>query len=284
MAHFNGTLMPLADVRLSPLDRGFLFGEGVYEVVPVYAGRPMSLDLHLARLKRSLAMIDLPCPLGDEALHAMIHELIGANGSGDMSVYLQFTRGVSDEVRAHVYPGRSTPTSFAMCQSLEPRDPAVARDGVAAITLPDERWERCEIKATSLLANTMAREQARSANAVEAILLRNDVVTEGAASSVFVVRSGSVTQPSPAPAILPGTTAKLVSAIMSEAGIEWRHDSIHRDTLAGADEVWLASSTREVLPVTTLDNAPIGTGRPGPLWQRVDALYQDAKARLGENP
>ncbi|MEO1575601.1 MAG: aminotransferase class IV [Pseudomonadota bacterium] len=277
---FNGEILPLADIRLSPLDRGFLFGEGVYEVIPVYAGAPLGLDRHLARLKRSLAQIALPCPLSDAALVAMVADLIRANGGGDLSIYLHFTRGVSRSVRNHVYPEQAEPTVFGMCQTLDPREPGVARDGVAAVTLPDLRWARCDIKATSLLANTMAREHARAEGAAEAILTRDDYVTEGAASSVFAITDGVVTQPPPDPAILPGTTAAFVAALLDDASIEWRYADLPVDALRRADEVWLASSTRELLPVTTLDNAPVGTGRPGPLWQRVDALYQDAKTQL----
>lgn len=278
--YFNGEILPLADIRLSPLDRGFLFGEGIYEVIPVYAGRPLGLDSHLARLKRSLAQIAMPCPMDDEELVAMIRDLIRANGGGDLSIYLHMTRGVSTSVRNHVYPEHAEPTVFGMCQTLDPRDPGVASDGVAAIVLTDLRWARCDIKATSLLANTMARERARTEGAAEAILTRDEQVTEGAASSVFAVTDGVVTQPPPDPAILPGTTAAFVASLLDDARIEWRYAPLTVDALRCADEIWLASSTRELLPVTTLDSAPVGTGRPGPVWQRVDALYQEAKDRL----
>lgn len=279
-AFFNGDCLPLESVHLSPLDRGFLFGEGVYEVIPVYAGRPLGLSAHLARLKRSLAYIALPCPMDDGELRSMVRDLIRANGSGDMSIYLHFTRGVSRGVRNHIYPEQSRPTVFGMCQTLDARDPAVARDGVIAITLDDLRWARCDIKATSLLANTMAREQARRSGAAEAILVRDTYVTEGAASSVFVVTDGVVVQPPPDPAILPGTTAQLVESLLASADIVSRHTPVTIEALRAADEIWLASSTREVLPVTTLDEAPVGRGHPGPLWQRIDALYQDAKSKL----
>lgn len=280
VAYLNGQHMPLADVRISPLDRGFLFGEGVYEVVPVYYGQPFNLPPHIERLRRSLALITLACPLSDDELASVVGDLIAANGGGDMSVYLHFTRGVSTTPRNHVVPAQSDATVFGMCQTLPPRDPGVARDGVAAITLPDLRWARCDIKATSLLANTMARQLASESGAVEAILLRDDDVTEGAASSVFVVLDGQVIQPPPAPAILPGTTAGFVTELLAKDQVPHHCANVTESMLRRADEIWLASSTRDVLPVTTLDNKPVGAGRPGPIWQRIDTLYQDAKDRL----
>lgn len=276
-AYLNGHLLPLTEARISPLDRGFLFGEGVYEVIPVYGGRPLNYPLHRARLMRSLDLIEMPCPVQSDALDLALHQLIEANGSGDLSVYLQITRGVSETVRNHIFPQRSTPTVFAMCQSLEPRDAAVARDGVRAITLADERWARCDIKSTSLLANTLARQRASEAGAAEAILTRDGLVTEGAASSAFVIAGETVMQPPPCPGILPGTTAPFVRALLQEAGIATTTEPITTAQLAHADEIWLASATREVLPVTRLDDEPVGTGTPGPLWRRLDALYQDAK-------
>ena len=276
-AYLNGHLLPLTEARISPLDRGFLFGEGVYEVIPVYGGRPLNYPLHRARLMRSLDLIEMPCPIQSDALDLALHQLIEANGSGDLSVYLQITRGASETVRNHIFPQRSTPTVFAMCQSLEPRDAAVARDGVRAITLADERWARCDIKSTSLLANTLARQRASEAGAAEAILTRDGLVTEGAASSAFVIAGGTVMQPPPCPGILPGTTAPFVRALLQEAGIATTTEPITTAQLAHADEIWLASATREVLPVTRLDDEPVGTGTPGPLWRRLDALYQDAK-------
>jgi len=190
---------------------------------------------------------------------------------------LQITRGVAHGVRNHAFPDAYTPTVFAMCQSLEPRSPQIAEHGVAAITLDDERWAQCDIKSTSLLANTLARQEAREASAVEAILLRSGEVTEGAASSVFVVRDGRVMQPPPAAGILPGTTAPLVESLLKKLGVASTSRAISEKALRGAAELWLASSTREVLPVTTLDGKSVGAGVPGPLWQQLDHLYQGAK-------
>lgn len=275
IAYLNGEFLALDQARISPLDRGFLFGEGVYEVIPVYAGQALQLDAHLTRLGASLRMIGLVQP--EANLRATLTTLIDANGGGDLSIYLQITRGVAHGVRNHSFPAQFTPTVFAMCQSLEPRADDVARSGVAAITLTDERWARCDIKSTSLLANTIARETARAAQAAEAILLRDGCVTEGAASSVFVVRDGKVSQPPPEPAILPGTTAPFVVDLLKKDGVATTFETISETQLRAADEIWLTSSTREALPVTTLDGQSVGPGVPGPLWQRLDALYQRAK-------
>lgn len=276
-AYLNGHLLPLSEARISPLDRGFLFGEGVYEVIPAYGGRPLNYAAHRTRLLRSLDLIDLPCPVPIDVLDLALHQLIEANGSGDLSIYLQITRGVSDGVRNHVFPENSTPTVFAMCQSLEPRDEAIARDGVRAITLTDERWSRCDIKSTSLLANTLARQRASESGATEAILIRDGLLTEGAASTAFVVIGDTVMQPPPSTGILPGTTGPFVVELLKEAGIVTTSSPVTVDQLVAADEIWLASATREVLPVTTLDDKPVGAGLPGPLWQRLDTLYQRAK-------
>lgn len=272
-AYFNGKMLPLADVHLSPLDRGFLFGEGIYEVIAVFGGQPFHLDAHLTRLARSCAMLELPVP---DNIADILCTLIDANGGGDQSVYLQLTRGVSDSVRNHVYPVHSTPTVFAMCQTLDPRDPAIARNGVRAITLPDQRWSRCEIKSTSLLANTMARQAAHQAGAVEAILIRDEQLTEGAASTIFVVRDGVVCQPPPDPQILPGTTAQFVATLLARDGRTMQHTPVTLTQLREADEIWAASSTRGVLPITILDDRPIGAGVPGPLWLALDAHYTRA--------
>ncbi len=277
IAYLNGQFLPLDQARISPLDRGFLFGEGVYEVIPVYDAKPLRLDAHLARLDASLRMTGQALPDTASSLQDTLTQLIDANGGGDLSIYLQITRGVAQGVRNHAFPDAFTPTVFAMCQALAPRDQNIARSGVMAITLEDERWARCDIKSTSLLANTIARTTARAADAAEAILLRDGRVTEGAASSVFVIRDGHVSQPPAAAAILPGTTAPLVVDLLKSDGIGTTFEVISETQLRAADEIWLTSSTREVLPVTTLDGRSVGAGVPGPVWHRLDALYQRAK-------
>ncbi|MEM6639378.1 MAG: aminotransferase class IV [Pseudomonadota bacterium] len=273
----NGACQPLESIKISPLDRGFLFGEGIYEVIPVYAGRPFGLDAHLSRFERSLAEIDLAEAFSRQSLRDACMQLVSANGNGDMAVYLQVTRGASRGVRNHAYPDDAIPTLFGMSHSLHPRDPAIAHTGVAAVTRLDDRWARCDIKSTSLLANTMARQFAREHGGVEAILLNGDEVTEGAASSVFVVRDGVVVRPPPGQHILPGTTSDIVLRLMEENGIKHMTSRISMDDLNDADEIWLASSTRDVLPVTRLNDRDVANGRPGPVWRRLDQHYQAAK-------
>lgn len=274
-AYLNGRMLPLDQAHISPLDRGFLFGEGVYEVIAAYAGVPFHLAAHLERLRRSCELLGFAVPDTD-ALGGALAELVRANGGGDQAIYLQITRGAGDAPRHHLVPAASSPTVFAMCQTLPPRDAAIARDGVAAITAADERWARCEIKSTSLLANVLARQAAHERGAVEAILIRDGEVTEGSTSSVFAVHGGGVTLPPPHAAILPGTTAELVLALLARAGVSVRRAPIALDALRGADEIWLSSTTRGVLPVCRLDGEPVGAGAPGPLWRRLDALYVEA--------
>ena len=283
VAYLNGRYLPLDEARISPLDRGFLFGEGIYEVIPVYAGQPMKVDAHFERLARSCREIEMDNPLAGSAGPKLVARLAAENGGGDMSIYLQITRGADSAPRNHVYPEASVPTVFAMCASSDPRDDALAATGVAAITRRDTRWERCDIKTTSLIANTMLREEAKRAGAVECILLRAGLVTEGAASTVLVVRDGRVSTPRPDPQILPGTTLGLVRRLLATDGIDVVEEDVSEDALRAADEVWLCSSVRETLPVCTLDGEPVGDGRPGILWRRLDELYQAHKQAVSEN-
>ncbi len=279
-AWLGGKLVPLAQARISPLDRGWLFGEGVYELIPVYAGSPLGLPAHLERLQASLEKLELDEAVRDVDFDAVVHRLIAANGSGDMSVYLQVTRGADPEKRDHAYGPGLRATVFGMCQRLAPRAASVAEQGVAAVLREDARWNRCDIKSTSLLANTMLRTDARRADAIEAILHRSGYVTEGAASSVFVVHEGRLVTTEDSEEILPGTTRELVIDLAASLGVPTLRSRIPVAALKDADEIWMASSTKEVLPVTRLDGEPVGDGRPGPLWQRVNALYQDCKAQL----
>lgn len=279
-AWFNGRLLPLEQVRISPLDRGFLFGDAVYEMVPVYGGRPLRWPQHRERLERSLAAIGIASPCAADEWTRLLEQLVAANGGGDMGVYFQITRGVPAN-RDHAFPAAAEPTVFAMCVPLPPRGRAPHREGVAAITAEDSRWARCDIKATSLLPNVLARQQAAEAGALETILVRDGQVTEGAAMSVFAVIDGELRTPPNGPQILPGVTRDLVLELAARNGIAHRVAPISIGELRGADEVWLSSSTKEVVPVTQLDGARIGDGRPGKLWRRMDELYaqfRDAEA------
>jgi D-alanine transaminase len=263
------------EARVSVLDRGFLFGDGVYEVIPVYGGRLFRLQAHLDRLDRSLAGIHLANPMSLHAWEALLAELVRRNRAGDLSVYLQVTRGVAK--RDHAFPTGAPPTVVAMASPL-PQSPLTA--GVAAIVARDIRWDLCDIKAITLLPNALLRQRAVEAGAMEAILVRHGFVTEGAASNVFVVEGERVATPPRSAQLLPGITRDLVLELMAAGGIACEERMVTVDELHAASEVWLTSSTREVVPVVRLEGAPVGGGVPGPLWRVVYDLYQDYKRRF----
>ena len=283
IALFNGEFLPLEEVRISPLDRGFLFGDSVYEVIPSYAGRFFLLDAHLDRLARSLAAIRLPNPFGREQWERHLGDLLRHNGAEptdgstppDLGLYLQVTRGVAP--RDHAFPDVSEPTVLGMVSPIRPLGPAVREAGVSAVTRTDERWSRCDIKATTLLANVLARQEAVESDAVEALLLRNGRLTEGAASNAFVVRDGTLVTPPLDSGMLAGVTRDFVLGLARGEGVPVEERGVTAAELRAADEVWLSSSTRELLPVTRIDGELVGTGRPGPLWARLHAAYQAAK-------
>ena len=274
--YLNGRFLPRDEACVPVMDRGFLFGDSVYEVIPVYGGHLFRLEHHLSRLDNSLAAIRMANPLPHEAWRGVLRELVGQRPGEDQSVYLQVTRGPAEK-RDHAIPDVVTPTVFAMTNPLGPIDPAVASDGIAAITLDDLRWQRCDIKATTLLANVLARQLAKEQGAVEAILLRDDLALEGAASNLFVFASGRLVTPPKGPLLLPGITRDLVIELAQANHIPLSEMDIQASALASADEIWLTSSTREVMPVTRLDGRPVGNGRPGPVYQALYAAYQRAK-------
>ena len=283
IAYLNGEFVPRDKACVPVMDRGFLFGDSVYEVIPVYGGHLFRLEHHLSRLDNSLAAIRMANPLPHEAWRGVLRELVGQRPGEDQSVYLQVTRGPAEK-RDHAIPDVVTPTVFAMTNPLGPIDPAVASDGIAAITLDDLRWQRCDIKATTLLANVLARQLAKEQGAVEAILLRDGLALEGAASNLFVFASGRLVTPPKGPLLLPGITRDLVIELAQANHIPLSEMDVQASALASADEIWLTSSTREVMPVTRLDGRPVGGGRPGPVWRRMNELYQAYKAHLRQQP
>lgn len=273
-------LRPLVDAHVHVLDRGFLFGDGVYELIPVYGRVPLRPEAHLRRLARSLAEVGIADPYDEAGWHALIAQLVAANDTDDVSVYIQVTRG-APHYRDHAYPPADVaPTVFAMCAPLPKLDKRLHEHGVATILRPDARWARCDIKAISLLANVMQRQQAVEDGAAEVLLHSDGYVTEGAASSVFIVEDGVILTPPDGPEILPGTTRDLVLELARDAGLDARFESIDIERFRKADEIWLTSSVREVLPVTELDGAPVGDGQPGPVWRRVYDLFQDYKRKV----
>jgi D-alanine transaminase len=273
-AWLNGSFLPLEDARVSVLDRGFLFGDGVYEVIPVYGGRLFRLAHHLKRLDNSLSGVRIANPLTHEQWESVLNELVARNEGSDQAVYLKVTRG-ADKKRDHPFPANIRPTAFAMSSPMPGVRDLSKETGVTAITLPDIRWKLCNIKAITLLPNVMLRQQAVEAGSAEAILINAGYAIEGAASNLFIVKNGVLITPPNSNALLPGITRDLVLELAASNAIPFREADIHEDELFDADEVWLTSSTREISPVITLDDKPVGNGKPGPLWRRMSALYQD---------
>jgi D-alanine transaminase len=280
IVYLNGDFLPIERAQISVMDRGFVFGDGVYEVIPVYGGRLFRLEQHLQRLARSLAEIRLANPLSGDQWRHCLQDLVTRNGDGDQSMYVQITRGIAP--RDHAFPKEVKPTVYAASSPLRPQAAEVVEDGVAAICMPDIRWQRCDIKAITLLANILLRQQAIDEGAVEAILVRDGLVNEGAASNLFIVKGGELITPPKGAYLLPGITRDLVLELAAAHAITFREAAITPQDLADAEEVWLTSSTREILPVTRLDKRAVGNGKPGPLWRRMTALYQDYKQGVRE--
>lgn len=280
LGYLNGDWLPLEQIAISPLDRGFLFADGVYEVVPVYGGVAFRLDAHLDRLQRSMAAIELEgAPPRTTLVDAMLG-LVDRNDLAEASVYLQVTRGAY-AVRDHAFPTPCHPTVFGMCTPLAPIAESVSRHGVAAVTRPDLRWKRCDVKSVSLLPNVLARQDAAQQGAIEAILVRSGYVTEAAASNVFAVIEGELISPPLDNGILAGITRSAVLELAHRAGMPTRERALPAESLRSASEVWLTSSTREISPVTRIDGAEVGAGAPGPVWQRLRELYQALKPHGG---
>lgn len=278
-AYLNGEYLPLSRARVPVMDRGFLFGDGVYEVIPVYAGKLFRLHHHLKRLNNSLDAVRIDNPLTAAAWGNMLQQLVKQNGGGDQAIYLQVTRGVAAR-RDHAFPADTTPTLFAMSTPVPESIDINSIPGAAAITLPDIRWKLCNIKAITLLPNVLLRQQAIDAGCAEAILIKDGFAVEGAASNLFIVRHGLLITPPNGPALLPGITRDLIIELAANNAIPFREADISEDELFSADEIWLTSSTREISPVIQLDDHSITNGRPGPLWRRMIGLYQDYKSAI----
>ena len=278
IAHFNGKLMPLDEIHVSPLDRGFIFGDGVYEVIPVYGGVPLHAREHFERLQRSMDEILLRNPHTVEEWTKLTMDLL-AHHAGNQSVYIQVTRGAPQK-RDHVIPKDLQPTVFMMCYPLASPSKDAIEKGVSCVTARDFRWEKCHVKSTSLLGNVLARQVSADAGATETILLRDGRVTEASASNVFVVKNGVVAASPQDHLILLGITYQLLEKLASQGTLRLEVRPVTEAELRDADEVWLSSSTKEVLAVTTIDGKPVGDGKPGPAFRKMHAAYQDYKARL----
>jgi D-alanine transaminase len=274
----NGRFMPDAEATISVFDRGFVFGDGVYELVPVYSRHPFRLDNHLRRLQASLDGIRLDNPYGMDGWRKLILQLIELHDFADQSVYIQVTRGVAP--RDHPFPKGVPPTVFMFVQPLVTAAPELKRAGVCAVTAVDNRWSRCNIKAISLLANILLRQQAVDAECAETVMLRDGWLTEGTASNIFVVKHGVLLAPPPSNLMLTGVTYDVVLELAAADGIPVERRPISEAELRGADELWMTSSTKEILAIVKLDDIPVGAGIPGPLAQRMDGLYQTFKRQV----
>jgi D-alanine transaminase len=273
--YLNGGFLPLADAKISVLDRGFIYGDGVYEVVPVYGRRPFRMPQHLRRLQYSLDGIRLANPHPVATWEGLIGDLIERQPFADQAVYLQVTRGVAK--RDHAFPQGIAPTVFMMSNPLVLPTREQIEYGVAVVTAQDNRWLRCDLKTTSLLGNVLMRQLAVDRGAVETVMFRDGHLTEASASNVLIVRDGIVIAPPKDNLILPGITYDAALEVARDAGVPLEVRAVTHAEAMGADEMWLSSSTKEVLAVTTIDGRPLHGGQPGPVFRRVYAAFQKAK-------
>ena len=278
IVYLNGEFMPLEQARVPVLDRGFIFGDGVYEVIPAYSRRPFRLPEHLRRLQHSLDSIRLANPLSDTEWTKLTHDVIARNQGDDQSVYLQITRGVAR--RDHAFPKDAKATVLMMSSPLSTPARELVDNGVPGITATDYRWLRCDVKSVSLLANCLLRQTALEAGAAEVVMFRDGYLTEGSSSNIFAVKNGRLLAPPKNHLVLPGITYDVVLELAAAHGIPLDVRKIPEQEVTTADELWLTSSTKEVLAITALDGKPVGSGRPGAVFRRIHALYQEFKRKV----
>jgi len=277
--YLNGEFTRLADAKVSVLDRGFIFGDGVYEVVPVYEARPFRMAEHLARLGRSLASLRIAAPHTTEQWEALVAELIARSPVKTCLIYIQVTRGVAR--RDHAFPTEPvTPTVFAMASAFAPPNAAQREQGLSAICIDDERWLHCEIKSVSLLGNVLAKQQAVDAGVFEAIQFRGDQLTEGSSTNVWVVKDGVLLAPPRDNLILEGIRYGFLLTLAQELGIKVDMRAISRQEVADADELMITSASKEIVPIVRLDDKPVGSGKPGPVYAALRAGYDARIAAL----
>jgi len=279
IVYLNGQYLPIEEAKISVLDRGFTFGDGIYEVIPVYNGHIFRLKEHIERLNNSLNEVFIDKPHEMDQWEKILRELIEKNSekdpSEDQSLYIQVTRGISE--RDLAIDIATEQTVFAMIKPLLKKDRSA---GISAVIEEDIRWKYCHIKAITLLPSVVLRHKAKQSGATEALLIREGYVTEGAASNVFIVKNGIVKTPIKDGGLLPGITRDLVVELLSESGIPCEEVVIKETELKQADEIWITSSTWEIVPVIELDGKPVGTGRPGEVWQQAFRIYQEYKTRM----
>ena len=272
--YLNGEWLPLAEAKISVLDRGFIFGDGIYEVVPVYYRKPFRFDNHLARFERSTREIGLANPLDRAGWHALVGRLIATCAAEHQFIYWQVTRGVAK--RDFSFPADTPPTVFAMTTPFTRPSPAQREQGLRAVTRADERWLRCDIKSVSLLGAVLARQYATENGADEAVQFRDGWLTEGSSSNMWLVRNGTVMAPPRGRLILEGIRYGFVGELCGRIGVPFEVRRLRRDEVESCDELMLTSATREILPIVTLDGKPVGSGRPGPIYARLRAAYDEA--------
>ena len=278
IVYLNGEFMPLEKARIPVLDRGFIFGEGVYEVIPVYSRHPFRLPEHLRRLQRSLGAIRLANPMADAEWTRLIHDLVARNAGEDQSIYLQVTRGAAK--RDHAFPKDAKPTVFMMSSPLATPTKEMVERGATAVSATDYRWLRCDMKVTSLLANCLLRQHALDAGAEEVVMFRDGYLTEGSASNVFVVKRGVLLAPPKNHLVLPGITYDVVLELAAAKNVPSEVREIPEDEVRSADELWLTSSSKEVLAITTLDGSPVGSGKPGAVFKMIHQAFQEFKRKV----
>jgi len=278
MVFLNGKFLPIDEARVPVLDRGFIFGDGVYELIPVYSRAPFRMDDHLARLERSLGAVRIKNPYTREKWREIILQLVAQQPWEDQAVYFQVTRGVAK--RDHAFPAGVEPTVFVMCNPLVNPPRELVEKGGSAVSAVDNRWLRCDIKSISLIGNCLLRQVSADAGAQETILFRDGKLTEASASNVFIVKRGVLASPPKSNLILPGITYDVVTEIAQAGKIPLEFRDITEAEVRNADEVWVTSSSKEILAIVTLDGKPVGDGKPGPLFKRAYALYQEFKAKV----
>lgn len=280
IVYLDGRFLPIAEARVSAMDRGFLFGDGAYEVIPVYSRRPFRLAEHLRRLQSTLDGIRIANPHTEREWSRLVEDIVARNELEDQSVYLQVTRGTDLAKRNHAFPKGIPPTVYVMSEPLITPPPEQREQGVGAVSAADFRWLRCDLKTVSLLANCLLRQLAVDAGCAETILFRDGFLTEGAASNIFVVNDGVVLAPPPSHLMLTGITYDVVLELAAAHRQPHEIREILEAEVRAADELWLTSSTKEILPITVLDNQPVASGRPGPVFARMYAWYQEFKTKV----
>jgi D-alanine transaminase len=278
IVYLNGEFMPLDEAKVPVLDRGFIFGDGVYEVIPAYSRHPFRLPEHLRRLQHSLDSIRLANPMTETQWNALVRDIIARNPGEDQSIYLQVTRGPAK--RDHAFPAAVKPTVFMMSSPLVTPSREQIEGGVPAITATDYRWLKCDVKSVSLLGNCLLRQTAMDAGAVEVVLFRDGYLTEASASNVFAVKNGVLLAPPKNHLVLPGITYDVVLELVAANRIPHEVREVSEQEAKSAGELWVTSSTKEVLAVTMLDGKAVGSGKPGPIFRRVHQLYQEFKREV----